>query len=68
MHKIIQKSETHYTGFLIKREIEVDHTLPAMIRCGDIYWIDGHWTLHGKTSVTRQWTEKSGKNGLSPLC
>jgi len=38
----------HCTGFLIRREIEVDHALPGRKRSGEkLNW----WTLHRETEL-----------------
>jgi len=55
-------TEEYFTGFLLKNETEVDHTLRGKTLSGETL---NRWTWHWMMSVSRQWTQMSGKNGLS---
>ena len=49
---------------LARRESEVDHALLGGTHSGEISTVRKH---HGTTSISRQQTEKSGRNGLSDV-
>lgn len=60
--KTTEQQNRHCTGSPVKEEIKVVRASSGKIRSGEL---SNRLTRHKKSSVSRRWTEKNGRNVLS---
>ena len=60
--KTTEQQNRHFTGSPVKEKIKVVRASSGKIRSGEI---SNRLIRHKKSSVSRRWTEKNGRNVLS---